>query len=170
MATTETAILDALQELLEEEFKEFKWHLSNGGTPENSIPRGKLEKANRCDVVTLMVQQYRGSDAGKIAVRMLRKIKQNELADQLKGKLLEGTFWLLCLIYIYEYLILVDFEFISVSPSVPEDVSAEGGASSGAAAANTSTAGVKVTINASGGTVKAPVIHGGVFKGPMTFN
>ncbi len=91
MATTETAILDALQELLEEEFKKFKWHLSNGGTPD-SIPRGKLENADRCDVVTLMVQQYRGSDAGKIAVRMLRKMNLNELADQLKGKLLEGTF------------------------------------------------------------------------------
>ncbi len=91
MATTETAILDALQELKEAEFKEFKWHLSNGGTPDN-IPRGKLEKADYCDVVTLMVQQYRGSDAGEIAVRMLRKIKQNKLADQLKRKLPEGAF------------------------------------------------------------------------------
>ncbi len=55
-----------------------------------------------------------------------------------------------------------------MSPSVPEDVSAEGGASSGAAATNASTAGV--TINSSGGTVKAPVIHGGVFNGPMNFS
>ncbi len=91
MATTKTAILDALQELKEAEFKELKWHLSNGGTPDN-IPRGKLEKADHCDVVSLMVQQYRGSDAGEIAVSILRKIKQNELADQLKRKLLEGTF------------------------------------------------------------------------------
>ncbi|XP_058626827.1 NACHT, LRR and PYD domains-containing protein 12-like isoform X3 [Onychostoma macrolepis] len=79
-----------------------------------------------------MVQQYKVSDAGKIAVRTLCKIKLNELADQLKGQL----------------------------PEVSEEVSAEGGASSGAAAANASTAGVKVTINSSGGTVKAPVIHG----------
>ncbi len=57
-----------------------------------------------------------------------------------------------------------------MSPSVPEDVSAEGGASSGAAAANASTAGVTVNINSSGGTVKAPVIHGGVFNGPMNFS
>ncbi len=92
MAPTETAILEALQELLDAEFKEFKWHLSNGGTQDNSIPRGKLENADRHDVVTLMVQQYRGSDAGKIAIRVLRKIKLNELADQLKGKLPEGTF------------------------------------------------------------------------------
>ncbi|XP_058626837.1 NACHT, LRR and PYD domains-containing protein 12-like isoform X4 [Onychostoma macrolepis] len=131
MATTKTVIFDALQELLEAEFKEFKWHLSNSGT-QDSIPRGKLENTNRHELVTLMVQQYKVSDAGKIAVRTLCKIKLNELADQLKGQL----------------------------PEVSEEVSAEGGASSGAAAANASTAGVKVTINSSGGTVKAPVIHG----------
>ncbi len=61
-------------------------------------------------------------------------------------------------------------EFISVSPSVPEDLSAEGGASSGAAAVNASTARVTVTITSSGGTVNAPVLHGGVFKCPMNFN
>ncbi len=92
MAAAETAILEALQELLEAEFKEFKWQLSKGGTQDNSIPRGKLENADRHDVVDLMVQQYRGSDAGKIAIRVLRKINQNDLADQLKGKLPEGIF------------------------------------------------------------------------------
>lgn len=92
MATTKIAILDALQELLEDEFKEFKWHLSNSGTKDNSIPRGKLENVNRHDLVTLMVQQYKSSDAGKIAVRVLKKINQNEIADELKKKLLEGTF------------------------------------------------------------------------------
>ncbi|KAF4118088.1 caspase b-like [Onychostoma macrolepis] len=138
-----TVILDALQELLDAEFKEFKWHLSNSGTQDNYIPRGRLENTNRHDVVDLMVQQYKVSDAGKIAIRVLRKIKQNDLADQLKGKLQE----------------------------VSEDVSAEGGASSGAAAANASKTGVTVTISsASGGTVKAPVLQGGVYNGPMTFN
>uniref|UniRef100_A0A673IYX0 Si:ch211-114l13.9 n=1 Tax=Sinocyclocheilus rhinocerous TaxID=307959 RepID=A0A673IYX0_9TELE len=92
MASTEIAILDALKELLEKEFKDFKWHLSNGGTQYNSIPRGTLENADRHDTVTIMVQQYRSSDAGKIAVRVLHKINQNELADQLKRKLQEGTF------------------------------------------------------------------------------
>uniref|UniRef100_A0A672LZZ2 Si:ch211-114l13.9 n=1 Tax=Sinocyclocheilus grahami TaxID=75366 RepID=A0A672LZZ2_SINGR len=90
MATTEIAILDALKELLEKELKDFKWHLSNGGTQYSSIPRGTLESADRHDTVTIMVQQYRSSDAGKIAVRVLRKIDQNELADQLKIKLQEA--------------------------------------------------------------------------------
>uniref|UniRef100_A0A671MAU6 Si:ch211-114l13.9 n=1 Tax=Sinocyclocheilus anshuiensis TaxID=1608454 RepID=A0A671MAU6_9TELE len=87
-----TVIFDALSELLEAEFKEFKWQLSNSGTQDNSISRGKLETANRHKVVDLIVQQYGSSDAGKIAIRVLRKIKQNELADQLKGKLQEGIF------------------------------------------------------------------------------
>ncbi len=86
-----TVILDALNELLEAEFKEFKWHLSSG-TQVNSIARGKLENTNCHDVVDLIVQQYGSSDAGKIAIRVLRKINQNDLADQLKGKLQEGTF------------------------------------------------------------------------------
>uniref|UniRef100_A0A673KI79 Si:ch211-114l13.9 n=1 Tax=Sinocyclocheilus rhinocerous TaxID=307959 RepID=A0A673KI79_9TELE len=87
-----TVIFDALSELLEAEFKEFKWKLSNSGTQDNSISRGKLENANRHEVVDLIVQQYGSSDAGKIAIRVLRKIKQNDLADQLKGKLQEGIF------------------------------------------------------------------------------
>lgn len=89
MATTKTVIFDALTELLQDEFKDFKWRLSNSDKP---IPRGKLENAERQDVVDLMVQRYNESDAGKIAVRTLRNIKQNELADQLKENLKQG--WL----------------------------------------------------------------------------
>ncbi|KAL1281431.1 hypothetical protein QQF64_000234 [Cirrhinus molitorella] len=133
-------ILDALSELLEDEFKKFKWHLSSSGT-KDSIARGKLESANRQEVVDLIVQQYKSSDAGTIAVRVLRKIKQNELADQLKRKLKK------------------------------EDASAEEEASSGAAAVNPSKTGVTMTINsASGGTVKAPVLQGGVYHGSLNFS
>ncbi len=94
MATTKPkpVIIDALQELLEAGFKDFKRHLSKSGSPDKSISRGKLKKANHHDVVDLMVQQYGTSDAGKIAVTVLRNIKQNDLADQLKRKLAEGTF------------------------------------------------------------------------------
>lgn len=70
-------------------FDEFKWHLLNEVTSE-PIPRGKLEKADCSDVVDLMVQWYRGPDAGKITVGVLCKITQSELADQLKRKLQEG--------------------------------------------------------------------------------
>ncbi|KAK9981738.1 hypothetical protein ABG768_001262 [Culter alburnus] len=140
MATTKTILLDVLNDLLEKEFKEFKWHLWNGDNP---IPRGKLEKADYSDVVDLMVQHYGKSDAGKIAVRVLQSIKQNELAKQLKGKLQE----------------------------VPEDVSAGGGASSSGTSVTRQTPGVTQNIKTSdGGTVKSHVLQGGVFNGPVTFN
>ncbi|CAM4452859.1 unnamed protein product [Leuciscus chuanchicus] len=138
MATTKILILDALNELLEAEFKDFKWRLENSDTP---IPRGKLENANCHKVVDLMVQHHNTSDAGKIAVRTLRNINQNELADQLKGKLQE----------------------------VPEDVPAGVGASSSGKPVPTPTTGVTVTITSNGGTVKAPVVHGCNVNGPMTF-
>ncbi|KAG1955787.1 caspase b-like [Pimephales promelas] len=141
MATTKTVIIDALEELLEGEFKTFKWHLSNSDEP---IPRGKLEKADLHDVVDLMEQHYNRSDAGKIAVRTLRKMKQNDLADRLKGKLQE----------------------------VPEDVPDGARASSSGipAPAPAQTAGVTMNITSNGGTVKAPVVHGCTVTGPMTFN
>ncbi|KAK7161036.1 hypothetical protein R3I94_003876 [Phoxinus phoxinus] len=139
MATTKTVILDALKELLKDEFKDFKWRLSNSAA---SIPRGKLENADVHDVVDLMVQHYDKSDAGKIAVRILRNIKQNELADQLKGKLLE----------------------------VPEDVPAGAGSSSSGTPVPAKTAGPTVTITSNGGTVNAPVVHGCNVAGSMTFN
>ncbi|XP_043102455.1 caspase b-like [Puntigrus tetrazona] len=137
-------IFDVLSELLDAEFKEFKWRLSDHGTLDSSsIARGKLEHANRHEVVDLIVQQYTGSDAGRIAIRALRQIKQNELADQLKAKLQE----------------------------VSEEGSAEDGASSGAAAANTSRTGVTMNIQASdGGNVNAPVLQNGVYHGSVTFN
>ncbi|XP_077054801.1 pyrin domain-containing protein 1 [Siphateles boraxobius] len=139
MATTKTVILEALDELLTDEFKDFKWRLSNSDSP---IPRGKLEKADRRDVVDLMVQRYDTPDAGKIAVRTLRNMKQNELADRLKGKLQE----------------------------VPEDVPAGAGSSSSGTPVSAQTAGVTVNIKSNGGTVKAPVVHGCNVTGSMTFN
>ncbi|XP_057187624.1 caspase b-like isoform X1 [Triplophysa rosa] len=89
MATTTTAIFDALQELLESEFEEFKWRLSDGVDSDiTSIPRGKLQKANRHEVVDIMVQQYGTSNAGTNAVKALRRIKQNERAKKLEKNLL----------------------------------------------------------------------------------
>ncbi|XP_073697604.1 caspase b [Garra rufa] len=143
MEATKLAIHDALSNLRQSDFELFKWHLSNGGAQHKSIPVGKLENANRHNVADLMVQQYDLSNAGRIAVSVLHKMNQNDLANTLQGEL----------------------------PKVPEDVSAGGGASSGAAAATVSTAGVTVTISsANGGTVKAPVLHGGVFNGPVNFS
>ncbi|XP_051982794.1 uncharacterized protein si:ch211-114l13.9 [Xyrauchen texanus] len=141
MAAIKEVILKALEDLLEVEFKEFKWWLINSGEQE-SLPRGKLENAVPHVVVDYLVQHYCASDAGKVAVRTLRKMKQNELADQLKKKLQE------------------------VSEAVP----VESAVSSSAATQSAQTPAVSMNITATGGgNVKAPVLHGGVYNGPLTF-
>ncbi|XP_056128057.1 caspase b [Rhinichthys klamathensis goyatoka] len=139
MASTKIVILEALQGLLEGDFKDFKWRLSNSDAP---IPQGKLESKDRHDVVDLMMQRY-DTDAGKIAVRTLCAIKQNELAKRLQGNL----------------------------QKVPEDVPAGAGASSSETPVPAQPAGATVNISSNnGGTVKAPVVHGCNFTGPVTFN
>ncbi|KAL0153534.1 hypothetical protein M9458_051148, partial [Cirrhinus mrigala] len=88
MASIKNMIHDTLSDLRQSDFDVFKWHLSNGGT-HKSISVGKLENANRHNVVDLMEQQYSLSKAGMIAVKVLRKMNQNELADRLERKLHE---------------------------------------------------------------------------------
>ncbi|XP_056311035.1 caspase b isoform X2 [Danio aesculapii] len=142
MASTKTAIVDVLNNLLEGEFKEFKWHLSNKETLENSIPRGKLEKADRQDVVDFMEQHFGTSDAGKVAIRVLRSMNQNNFAGQLKKTLTE----------------------------VSKDVDSGSSSSRGTPpTAPSPPAGVVVNFNSSGGSIQAPVIHGSVINGSMTF-
>ncbi|XP_067296750.1 pyrin domain-containing protein 1-like [Pseudorasbora parva] len=143
MATTQTVILNALKDLRDKEFKEFKWHLLNGGLTDSCIPRGSLDDADRHEVVDLMVQKYKESEAGRLAVKALHKINLNDLAEKLKGSL----------------------------PEVPEDVPAAGGESSSAGKAGPAETGhVSMNIQASnGGTVKAPVVHGAVFQGEVNF-
>ncbi|KAI7811053.1 caspase b-like [Triplophysa rosa] len=152
MAATKTVLLEALQDLTEQELKDFKWRLCNSKNSDiKSIPRGTLENTSRYDVVDVMVQRYGASDAATIAVSVLRLIKHNELADQLTGKLQEVS---------------SDSEVAGASAGAGAGAGA--GASSGAGA---QTSGLSVNIQSSNGaSVKAPVIHGGVFNGPLTFN
>ncbi|XP_058644271.1 caspase b-like [Onychostoma macrolepis] len=89
MDITKRLMLDALDELVKAEFKDFIWHLSNGVAEDiKPIPRGKLEEVDRSDVVDCMVKQY-SDDAGKITVQALRNIKQNDLAKRLELKFRE---------------------------------------------------------------------------------
>ncbi|XP_056310864.1 caspase b-like isoform X2 [Danio aesculapii] len=82
-------VTDVLEDLVESELKQFTRQLWIGVKPDvDPIPRGKLEKADRQDVVDSMVQHY-SEDAGKITVQALRKIKQNERAKRLESNLLK---------------------------------------------------------------------------------
>ncbi len=92
MAKLKEELWNTLQELKEQEFKDFKWFLNLGG-----IPEARLEKAERQDTVDLMVQKYQGPGALKETLKVLEKISRNDLVQslekscsRLKGKLREG--------------------------------------------------------------------------------
>ncbi|XDV16686.1 hypothetical protein PO909_016288 [Leuciscus waleckii] len=83
-------MIDALENLVDEDFKKFNWQLWNGvETGNDPIPKAKLQKADRSDVVDCMVDKY-SDEAGKITVQALRKINQNHSAKILESKLQEG--------------------------------------------------------------------------------
>ncbi|XP_066516615.1 caspase b-like isoform X2 [Hoplias malabaricus] len=90
MATVSSVLLYHLDELLDDEFKRFKWYLTEGKLQGiNPIAKSKLENVKQIKVVSLMEEQYGSSDAGKIAVRILREMQQNNLAKKLEENLRE---------------------------------------------------------------------------------
>lgn len=89
MAATKKVIFETLQNLKSDDFTEFTWHLENPTEGFEPIPEARLENANRQTVANLMVQQYTDK-AGNIAVKVLRVMKQNDLASKLEKKLQEG--------------------------------------------------------------------------------
>ncbi|XP_048050919.1 caspase b-like [Megalobrama amblycephala] len=88
MAATKKVIFETLQNLKSDDFTEFTWHLENPTDRIEPIPEARLENANRQTVANLMVQQYT-DEAVNIAVKVLRDMKQNDLASKLERKLQE---------------------------------------------------------------------------------
>uniref|UniRef100_G3N438 Pyrin domain-containing protein n=1 Tax=Gasterosteus aculeatus TaxID=69293 RepID=G3N438_GASAC len=84
MEKVKKEILIILKELMDEDFKEFKWHLENHRSPEDhrSIPRSDLQNKDRMDTVDLMEQCY-GKDSVQVAVEVLKGMKKNDLAEKL---------------------------------------------------------------------------------------
>ncbi|KAJ8361954.1 hypothetical protein AAFF_G00409200 [Aldrovandia affinis] len=83
-----TILLDYLKELEEQEFKKFKWHLSQKvlkGFP--PIPKGEVKELDKMDTVDKMVKAYRTEGAPKIFLRVLGKMNQNNLAQRLERDL-----------------------------------------------------------------------------------
>ncbi|XP_014853683.1 PREDICTED: protein NLRC3-like isoform X2 [Poecilia mexicana] len=80
----EEDLAELLDDLKGEEFTAFKWHLRkekwNGTDP---IKTANLEKAERLDVIDLMVQKYNLSGAVNVMVIILKKISRNDLAKKL---------------------------------------------------------------------------------------
>ncbi|KAL6481023.1 hypothetical protein MHYP_G00091030 [Metynnis hypsauchen] len=90
MATNPEVLLFALQSFGHEDLKTFQWHLINGVEGFTTIQRAHLEKADRPDTVDQMVQRYGHNGAVEITLAILKKMNQNQLADELTTKLKDG--------------------------------------------------------------------------------
>lgn len=78
-------LLHSLEDLGDEEFKDFKWHLKQPGILEEHQPikEFKLEKAERRDTVDLMVNAYKLHGALKVTKKVLKKINRNDVVQRL---------------------------------------------------------------------------------------
>ncbi|XP_043088618.1 NACHT, LRR and PYD domains-containing protein 3-like isoform X1 [Puntigrus tetrazona] len=84
MASVKKLLLDQLMELAEDELKKFHWHLVN--FYQKCISKSELKNADRCDTVDKMVMCFGPDEAVKVMVDVLRKINQNDLAEQLQNE------------------------------------------------------------------------------------
>ncbi|XP_058628736.1 NACHT, LRR and PYD domains-containing protein 12-like isoform X2 [Onychostoma macrolepis] len=84
MASVKKLLVDSLKELVEADLKDFQWHLVN--LYHKRISKSELEKADRLDTVDMMVKCFGPEEAVKVMVDILRKMNQNDLAEQLENE------------------------------------------------------------------------------------
>uniref|UniRef100_A0A3B5BE52 Pyrin domain-containing protein n=1 Tax=Stegastes partitus TaxID=144197 RepID=A0A3B5BE52_9TELE len=77
-------LLQTLQDLGAEEFKEFKWYLWQKGALEDfpSIPKCELENTDRMDTVDEMLKTY-CINTIKVTVMVLKKMSKNDLVQNI---------------------------------------------------------------------------------------
>ncbi|KAG7234928.1 hypothetical protein INR49_003568, partial [Caranx melampygus] len=77
-------LLETLEDLGDKELKTFKWYLQQPdflrGVP--SIPKSRLEKADRPDTVDMMVETY-SHQFVEVATRVLKRMRRNDLVRRL---------------------------------------------------------------------------------------
>ncbi|XP_073802353.1 uncharacterized protein isoform X2 [Danio rerio] len=88
MANAKQLLKNSLDELVEAELKEFQWYLIND---HRDISKAEMEKADRLKTVDKMVSCFGPKGAVKTTVDILRKINQNELAEELENKHKQGA-------------------------------------------------------------------------------
>lgn len=82
MTSVPHLLLETLKNLKSEKLKEFKWYLQKEGI----ASAADLEKADAIDTVDLMEAFCRPEGAVEVTLEILRKMKENNLAEQLKNK------------------------------------------------------------------------------------
>ena len=70
-------LLKTLEDLTDDEFKTFKWHL-------RSIPKCHLENADRLKTVDKIVQIYNQRSV-EVVKKILKKIDRNDLVEELSN-------------------------------------------------------------------------------------
>ncbi|XP_059361637.1 NACHT, LRR and PYD domains-containing protein 3-like [Carassius carassius] len=88
MASIKRLLYDTLDDLEKDHFKRFKSFLREHGP----IPASVLEKAEATDTVNQMLDRFGSERAVKITLDILKKINQNNLAEQLENKHKEAFF------------------------------------------------------------------------------
>ncbi|XP_054460071.1 caspase b-like isoform X2 [Anoplopoma fimbria] len=79
-------LLETLQDLINDEFKTFKWHLQDKVLDScKPIPRSYLENADRTDAVTRMIASYGEEMAVNISVEVLKRMNNNSAAEKLRN-------------------------------------------------------------------------------------
>ncbi|KAK2817625.1 hypothetical protein Q5P01_025816 [Channa striata] len=76
-------LLKVLENLEEDNFRKFKWHLEVGKIPKGhkGIPKSKLENAEMQVVVDLMVQKYATGELVEVTKKILEKIPRMDLVE-----------------------------------------------------------------------------------------
>ncbi|KAA0721536.1 NACHT, LRR and PYD domains-containing protein 4E NALP-epsilon [Triplophysa tibetana] len=87
MASVKELLKKTLYDLRKDDLKEFQWHLRN----DYKFPAFGLEEADVLDTVDKMVEREKQEGAVKITLEILRKINQNQLAEELEKKHKEGA-------------------------------------------------------------------------------
>ncbi|XP_051569101.1 NACHT, LRR and PYD domains-containing protein 12-like [Myxocyprinus asiaticus] len=82
MSSVQELLYDTLDDLEEEKLKRFKSLLRQNG----HIRAAQLEKADATDTVDIMVDCFGSEGAVKITLKILKKINQNQLAEELQNK------------------------------------------------------------------------------------
>ncbi|XP_044200285.1 NACHT, LRR and PYD domains-containing protein 3-like [Thunnus albacares] len=82
MASLKEVLFKCLEDLRDDDFKNFKWHLQLEGGLQEAIPKSRLENKDRTDTVDLMVEKY-CKDAIKVTKMILGKINRNDLVEHL---------------------------------------------------------------------------------------
>ncbi|XP_062420451.1 caspase b-like [Pungitius pungitius] len=77
-------LLEVLEDLLQEDFKTFKWHLGDVVLKDlEPIPKSRLEAADRTDTVGRILESYGEKDGVRITVEVLKLIRYCHSAEKL---------------------------------------------------------------------------------------